>query len=419
MLPTQWKKNAAVFVGSQSISLFGSSLVQFALTWYITLTTQSGVSMTISIACSLLPLLFISPYAGVWADRYDRKKLIVWSDAIIALSTLLLAVVFLTGYKPLWLLYAVTVVRSIGGAIQSPAVSALIPSLVPEDQLTRINGISGSVQSLLSLAAPALAGAILSLAGSIEVVLFLDVITAALAIFIILRFLRVPQTERKEGSAKGYGREMLEGLRYIGRHGYLVHLLLYVCVICFLIAPVSFLTPLQVVRTYGEETWKMTASQMAFTGGMLAGGLLISVWAGLKNRVHTVTLAIVVMGAFTFLLGTGVPLWAYLALTVGIGIMMPFFNTPAIVILQERVENAYLGRVFSVISMVNGAMMPLGMLLFGPLSDSVPIEVLLMVTGGLIVLGSIVLAFDRTLKAVGLPREKAATIHVRSMEPEA
>lgn len=410
MLPTQWKKNAAIFVGSQSISLFGSSLVQFAITWYITLTTQSGVYMTISIACSLLPLLFVSPYAGVWADRYDRKKLIVFADGAIALSTLLLALVFLTGYKPLWLLYVVTVIRSIGGAVQSPAVNALIPSLVPESQLTRINGINGSVQSLLSLAAPALAGAILTMVGSIEVVLFIDVVTAAIAIVIMLRFMQVPKVERVEGSAKGYGREMLEGLRYIGKHRYLVHLLLYVCAICFMIAPVSFLTPLQVVRSYGPETWKMTASQMAYTGGMLAGGLLISVWAGLKNRVHTVGLSVMLMGAFTILLGSGVPLWMYIALTVGIGIMMPFFNTPAIVILQERVEPAYMGRVFSVISMINGAVLPLGMLLFGPLADVVSIELLLMITGSAIIVGGIVLLLDRTLKAVGLP--KAARVQV-------
>lgn len=90
--------------------------------------------------------------------------------------------------------------------------------------------------------------------------------------------------------------------------------------------------------------------------------------------------------------------------------MMPFFNTPAIVILQERVESAYMGRVFSVISMINGAVIPLGMLLFGPLADVVSIELLLMITGSAIVVGGAVLLFDRTLKAVGLP--KAAEVRV-------
>lgn len=404
MQATIWKKNALVFIGSQSISLFGSALVQFAITWHITLTTQSGVYMTISIACSLLPLLFVSPFAGVWADRYDRKKLIMLSDGAIAASTLALALVYLSGYQPLWLLYVVAVIRSIGGAVQTPAVGALIPSMVPEDQLTRINGLNSSVQSMLQLVAPALAGAILTIIGSIEIVLFIDVVTAALAIVIMLRFLNIPKQEKKASQETGYLEEIREGLRYIGRYGYLKHLLLYVFLICFMIAPVAFLTPLQVVRTYGTETWKMTAAEMAYTGGMMAGGLLISVWAGLKNRIHTMGFSIALMGLCTITLGLGFPLWLYLAFMVVIGITMPLVNTPAIVMLQERVDTQYMGRVFSVISMVNGAVMPLGMMLFGPLSDSVPIELLLMLTGVLTIAIAIAALTDKTLRAVGLPK---------------
>lgn len=74
---TNWKKNISLFLGSQAISLFGSSLVQLAIMWYITLTTQSGVMMTISIICGFLPTFILSPIAGVWADRYNRKTLIL------------------------------------------------------------------------------------------------------------------------------------------------------------------------------------------------------------------------------------------------------------------------------------------------------------------------------------------------------
>lgn len=406
MQEVSWKKNAGVFIGSQSISLFGSSLVQFAITWHITLTTKSGMYMTISIICSLLPILIVSPFAGVWADRYDRKKLIIFSDAAIAISTLLLAAVYWTGYEALWLLYGVSVIRSIGGAIQSPAVSALIPAMIPEDQLTRINGINSSVQAMLQLVAPALAGAILTAVGSIVTVLFIDVATAAIAIAIVIYFLKLPQHERKEVDTANHFEEIWKGLRYIGGQGFLKHLLGYVFLICFLIAPVAFLTPLQVVRSYGIETWKLTSTQMAYTGGMMAGGLLLSVWAGLKNRVHTMAFSVVMLGLSTMALGLGVPFWLYLAFTVISGLAMPFVNTPAVVMLQERVDPEYMGRVFSVISMVNGAMMPLGMMLFGPLSDTIPIEWMLIVTGAMIVIGACIILLDKTLKAAGIRHEK-------------
>ncbi len=104
-IQNDWKKNSILFLTSQTISLFGSMLVQYAITWYITLTTQSGDMMTISIICGFLPSFFISPFAGVWADRYNRKMLIVISDSLIAISTLILAIIFLLGYDAPWMLF--------------------------------------------------------------------------------------------------------------------------------------------------------------------------------------------------------------------------------------------------------------------------------------------------------------------------
>lgn len=114
----KWKKNITLFLGSQTISLFGSSLVQYAIMWYITLNTQSGVMMTISIVCGFVPTFILSPIAGVWADRYNRKILIILSDSLIAISTLVLAILFLIGYDELWLLFVMSAVRAIGTGIK-------------------------------------------------------------------------------------------------------------------------------------------------------------------------------------------------------------------------------------------------------------------------------------------------------------
>lgn len=94
---SNWYKNIVLFLSSQAISLFGSSLVQYAMMWYITLSTESGVMMTIYIICGFIPTFILSPVAGVWADRYNRKMLIVLSDGLIALATLILAILFLWG----------------------------------------------------------------------------------------------------------------------------------------------------------------------------------------------------------------------------------------------------------------------------------------------------------------------------------
>ncbi|MFA5546471.1 MAG: MFS transporter, partial [Sphaerochaetaceae bacterium] len=151
---SSWKKHTIFFLASQNISLFGSMLVQYAIMWHITLTTQSGTMMMISIICGFIPTLIISPFAGVWADRLERKKVIILSDAMIAITTLAMAISFYFGFESLWQLFVVMAIRSFGNGIQTPAVSALLPQLVPNEQLTKVNGIQQSIQACVSIISP-------------------------------------------------------------------------------------------------------------------------------------------------------------------------------------------------------------------------------------------------------------------------
>ena len=175
-MENSWKKNIALFLLSQTLSLFGSSLVQYAIMWYITLHTESGSMMTVYIICGFLPTFFLSPFAGVWADRYNRKKLIMLSDSFIAVTTLILAILFLMGQGSILLLLFASVLRAVGSGIQMPAVGAIIPQLVPENQLTRINGINNSIQALTTLVSPMFSGLLFSLT-TIEKIFFIDVVT--------------------------------------------------------------------------------------------------------------------------------------------------------------------------------------------------------------------------------------------------
>jgi DHA3 family macrolide efflux protein-like MFS transporter len=210
-----WKKNITLFLVGQTISLFGSSLVQYAIMWYITLTTQSGVMMTISIVCGFLPTFFLSPFAGVWADRYNRKLLIVLSDSLIAISTLIMAILFMAGYDALWLLFLMSAIRALGTGIQTPAVGAFIPQLVPEDKLTKVNGTNGSIQAFIMLVSPMASGALLTVA-TIETIFFIDVITAVIAVVTLLLFLRVPvHAKALEKQTTSYFSDMRQGFVYI------------------------------------------------------------------------------------------------------------------------------------------------------------------------------------------------------------
>jgi len=398
-----WKRNTIIFLSSQAVSLFGSSLVQYALLWYITLETKSGSMLTLYIVCGFLPTFFLSPFGGVWADRYDRKRLIILADGLIALVTLALGISFLTSGGSTSLIMLAAALRAAGAAVQMPAVGAILPQFVPAEHLTRVNSISGTIQAVIALVSPIVSGALISV-WPMHYLFAVDVVTAAAAITVLALMFRVPPHERAENvMSTSYLDDMRLGVRYIREHRYLISFFTFIGVLLFLISPAAFLTPLQVVRTFGADVWRLTAIEIAFSVGMIAGGALMGFWGGFTNRMHTMLLSAAVMGICTVALGVTGNFWLYLAFMAVFGIFIPLLNTPSAVLLQEHVESEFLGRVFSVNTMLFTSIMPLGMLLFGPMAEVVSVELILIVTGTLILVSALLAFRNATLLSAGIP----------------
>jgi DHA3 family macrolide efflux protein-like MFS transporter len=404
---THWKKNAAFFLSGQGLSMLGSMLVQYAIMWHVTLSTQSGSAMTLFAVAAVLPMFFISPFGGVWADRYNKKYLINISDTVIAVVTLIMAIMFFFGINHIGLLFICSVVRGLGQGVQTPAVNALLPQIVPNDKLTRINGINGSIQSLCMLAAPMLSGVILTFA-AIEVVMMIDVFTAVIGISVVFFFVKTPPkaavTTHTIGADKnGYFRDMKQGLLYIKKHKFITEFMIFAAAINMMAAPASMLTPLQTTRNFGGDEWRLAAIEIAFSAGMILGGVIISAWGGFKNRTLSLAVAIVCLGAETIFFGLLGNFWLYIACMAVTGVTMPFFTTPMMSIFQTKVEPEYTGRVFGVFSMISSLMMPLGMVVFGPLGDVVSLNYIFMGTGAMILLLGFVLGGNKTLMQAGKP----------------
>ncbi|MDR1067944.1 MAG: MFS transporter [Clostridiales Family XIII bacterium] len=447
-----WKKNTALFLGGQAVTLIGSSLVGYAVMWYVTLETKSGVVMTVFTIAVLLPTFFISPFGGVWADRYNRKNLINISDGVIALVSLFIALCFSFGIASLTLLLVCSLARSLGQGVQMPAVNALLPQLVPAKHLVRVNSLNSIIQSVSMIGSPALSGVLLSLA-PIQVILFIDVVTAAIGISILYFFVRVPdkqpqcddlevgtgsapaeafsleaneaagtspitelpaalpaadseaQTESAEASAESAGRsywhEIRESIRYIRRNLFALHLLIYQGLTALLITPCALLTPLQVTRDFGPDVWRLTAIEIAFSVGMIAGGGVLSLWGGFRNKIKTVGFGLILCNLLIISLGIMTNFALYVAVMAFIGIACPISSTPLISILQEKVDPEYMGRVFSFYTMMSSIAMPAGMVLFGPLADTISIDIILIITGIAGVAEVAIIAFDKTVIQAG------------------
>jgi len=385
----QTNKKIALFLVSQNVSLFGSSVVGFAIIWYITLETSSGFWLMMATICAMLPQVVVSLWGGVWADRYNRKYLIMLADAFIALATLGLAIAFWAGFQCLELLLAASAVRSIGGGIQAPAVNAIFPQLVPREKLTRIQGINQTLNSVLLLLSPAVGGVIL---GSLSIVwaFFLDVVTAALAI-LIFSFIKVEKLERTVAVAPVFT-ELRYGISYTFGHPVLRGIVICCACSLFLVTPAAILTPLLVERSFGSDVWRLTANEVVWTVGSLIGGVFVSLYGSFKNKIRTIALCLVAFGVTFGLLGLAGNFILYLVIMGIAGLFMPVIATAQTVLIQETAEPGMMGRVFSIVQIIAASAMPIAILFFGPLADVISVETILIVSGVLLALVGVVYA---------------------------
>jgi DHA3 family macrolide efflux protein-like MFS transporter len=399
-----WRRDIAVFVSGQTVSMFGTFLVSYAISWHLTLTLHSGVVQTLAILFGVVPQGVVAIFAGVVADRMNRRTLIVVADAVIVVATVILALIWSTGFEELWFIYLVLFIRSCGAGVRQPAVSALVPQLTPEDARMRVNGVFQTAMSALQLVAPVAAGAILG-AMNVVAVLWIDVGTALLGIVLVLT-IKVDKVERT-GEQKHFLHELADGFKYTVNHREVRWVLMFFSAVMVMAAAPAFLTPLMVARSFGSDVWLLTWNEMAFGIGMLIGGLTVASLAKKIVRQGVLMIvAAVLLGAATVGMGLSPNLWVFYTFMLLIGVLLPGMFTPSTTLLQTHTEPAFMGRVFGLVALTQTLAMPLGMIVFGPLSDAVKIEQLLVVSGVLMSLFVIAVALLPTGREVW--KERAA-----------
>ena len=394
-----WQKRVAVFLTGQTISAFGSLLVQYAIMWHLTLTTKSGVVLALAAIFGFLPQAIVSIFGGVWADRVNRKVMIIIADSMIALSTLALAMLMLSGIDDLWIIFAAMTVRSIGAGFQMPAISSLLPQIVPMDKLMRVNGINSSIQSSLTLLAPVAAAGVYSTM-SLTAIFFIDVVTAVIGIA-LLATIAVPTLDRALSEDKpSYFADLKEGMQYIFGNDLVRWVMVIFGLVFLLIVAPSNLSPLMIVRNFGSEVWMQTVLELAFGVGRVLGGALMATIGPKADRIRMIIGSSILFGVLAVGLGFTTNLIVFYALFFVVGLAVPAFSTSAMTLLQETVEPERQGRVFGFVGIVMAVAMPLGMAVLGPLADIVSVELLLIITGAATVLIAVL--------AVTLPAGKRA-----------
>lgn len=395
-----WKARILLFLTSQCITLFGSTLVQMALVWYAAMQTSSGGWVAAFSVCAYLPQFLLSFFGGVWADRYPRKKLIMGADALIAAATLLMVLAMQYRLSESLLLDGLLVmsaVRSLGAGVQNPAVQAVIPQLVPAGQLMRYNGIYAAMQSVVNFAAPAAAGMVLAVS-SLAATLMIDIATAILGIG-LLSCLALPE-QKPSADKVSLVSDIKIGVQYAFSNQLIGNLLIVYGLFTFCCVPAGYLAGLLVCRIFGDTYWYLTAVEVVGFGGMMAGGILMSTWGGFKRKSKTLTVGLAAFGLLAMGMGLCQNFALYLSMMLLYGVALTMVQTAITTMLQEQTHISMQGRVFGLMSTMYAGFLPVGMALFGPLADKIPLQWIMIGSGMLLLLIAAMVHLHRPMKGI-------------------
>ena len=372
-----------VWVG-QLVSLLGTSMTNFALTIWVYGETGQATDLALVGFFYTVPLLALSPFAGALVDRSNRKLMMIVSDAGAGFATIMVLILFSTGYLEIWHLYVSAAISGASQTVQWPAYSASISTMIPKELYGRAHGLNSLSGNGSRIFAPILAAALLGFVG-IRTILWIDVVTFTFAISTLL-FVVIPQPEKTEEGAKSEGSFLAEsmfGFYYIWQRKSLLGLqLVFLCGNFFASLAYTLVAPMILARTGNDEILLGSVQSVGAVGGVV-GGLVMSAWGGPKKLVHGVFLGWFFSGVALFLMGFGQVWLIWAAASFISAFLIPPLNGSNQAIWQKKVPADLQGRVFSIRRLIAWLINPIAMLIAGPLADQV-MEPAMMVGGSLV-----------------------------------
>lgn len=365
---SHWQKNTFLFLTSQFLTGITSMIVQYAIIWYLTKATGSATVLSFATILGMLPMVLLSPFVGPLVDRWNKKALLIVPDLVAALFAIILSISGTIFHEfPLWLIFVSLLMRSIAQTFQMPTIQAIIPTMVPEKQLTKTNGQLGMVQSANMIIAPAV-GAFLFSIIPMKTLILLDVLGAAIGTIMIWLWVTIPE-----------------------------HKIIIGAVFTLLFMPAASMYPLMTMSYFHGTVGQAGLIEVIYSGGMLAGGAIIGIWGDWKDRMKPVIIAFfavgIPIGISGLLPGNQTGFWYFVVLNAIAGFATPYFNTLLMAMIQQSYPPHQLGRVLGVLNSLLSLTGPLGLAFAGPLADAIGVEQLFVIAGIGTVLCGIVAIF--------------------------
>ena len=359
------------FLFGQQFSLLGSMIVGFVITWWLTVETGSAVILSISVFLMLIPQIVITPISGVISDRWSRKAIIAISDSLQAVVTFILLCFFLLDIPNVWFVLGINTFRAALFAFQLPAVSALIPAMVPKDKLSRINGVNFLFSSLVFSIGPVVA-AVLYEFFPIEEIMLLDISTFIIALIPLL-LIKIPSIKniREEHTKSSFTKDFKEGLFVIKAIPGLLAMIAFAMIFNFINRPFNVLLPYYVKFIHDGTAFDLAILMFSFQIASMIGALITSIKKDWKHKIkiNIIGASMYFAGYFAFIFA---PKGNFLFMIIGNipgTIIFPITVALYLEILQTKVSKDKIGRIMSIDHMISMAIAPIGALIAGPLAE--------------------------------------------------
>ena len=388
---SSWRRNSLLFLLSQFVTGITSMIVQYGIIWYLTQESGSATVLGFATLLAMLPMVLLSPFVGTFVDRWNKKALLIVPDVIAAVVAIVLSTVgTLNSNFPLGMVFVSLTIRSLAQAFQMPTIQSIMPTIVPAEEITKVNGQLGMVQSATLIVSPAL-GALLYSLIPLTILILVDVLGAVLGI-VLLMFIAIPNSKSVNGQEIHLLDDARFGLQRIGTVKGLWTMLLSCALFTFMFMPAASMYPLMTMGYFHGSVMQAGIVEVAWSVGSLLGGAIIGLFGTWKDRVIPVIAGMVVLGVSFALCAllpqtmTGFVLFTMLNVFAGMATAFP--TTLIMAMMQQSFPPHELGRVFGVTMALAGAAGPIGLLFVGPLADRIGVEWIFTLSG----FGSIVCA---------------------------
>lgn len=368
--PSGMRAFTVVWLG-QLVSLVGSGMTRFALTFWAYQTTEKATTLALVGFFGTVPMLLLSPLAGALVDRGNRKLMMMLSDIAGGLTSLGIFALYASGHMQIWHLFVASAFKGTFEAFQWPAYSAAISTMIPKKQYARASGMMSLADSAAGIGAPFLAGLLLYII-RLNGILLIDIATFIVAIGTLL-WVSVPQPKISEEGREARGsllQESLFGFRYILARPSLLGLQTVFLFINLFATFSGSVFPAMILARTGNSALQLGSVESAFGIGGVVGGLLLAAWGGPKRKVFGVlggmALAALLSG-IPMGMGRTLPVWMTAAFWGSL--MIPILNGSNQAIWQAKVPPDIQGKVFTARRLIAWVANPLSMLLAGPLAD--------------------------------------------------